>query len=336
MPALAASPSISVALCTRNGAVYVREQVESILRQTLLPFEVVLCDDDSSDTTVEIVEAVFSEFHRSRPGVQIGLTVLRNAPPLGITGNFERAITSTTGELVVLCDQDDFWHPERIAIAAARFVAEPALTLLHGDARLVDRRGNPLGLTLFGALEVTEQERMEIHGGRAFRALMRRNLVTGATTMFRRTLLEKALPLPSSWVHDEWLGAIAAATGRVDFLDQPLVDYRQHGANQIGVSKLSLTGKLRKLREPRDGRNRRLLGNAVILCERLSNLGTDVSPETLAAADGKRHHEAARSALPAARISRVADVLRERRAGGYTDYGRGTADMVRDLVQPAR
>jgi glycosyltransferase involved in cell wall biosynthesis len=329
-----------VALCTRNGARFVREQVESIVRQSVLPFEVVLSDDDSSDDTIGIAEAVFSDFLRTRPGVQIRLVVVRNVPPLGVTGNFERAISATTGELVVLCDQDDVWAPDRLAVAVERFVTQPDLLLLHGDARLVDGAGSPLGLTLFEALGVTEQERDDVHGGNAFRALMRRNLVTGATTMFRRSLLNAAMPFPSQWVHDEWLAAIAASMGRIDFLEQPLVDYRQHGANQIGVAKLSFLGKLRKLREPRAARNRRLLENSVILCDRLHALERDssisIAPEVLAAAEGKRGHEVQRSALPAARLGRIGAVLRERRAGGYKLYGRGNADVLRDLLQPAR
>ncbi len=329
-------PSISVALCTRNGASYVREQVESIVHQTLLPREIVVSDDDSSDNTVEIVTSVVSDFLRSTPDVHIDVIVLHNIPPLGVTGNFERAITTTTGALIALCDQDDVWHPQRLELAAARCVAEQDLLLLHGDARLVDGEGFPLGLSLFQALGVTIRERTEIHGGFGFGALMRRNLVTGATTMFRRTLLEAALPFPSQWVHDEWLGAIAAATGRIDFLEEPLIDYRQHGANQIGVAKLSFSGKLRKLREPRDARNKRLVENAVILCERLETVRDDVSPETISIAEGKRAHEEHRFSLPAGRFARLAPVLRERRSGGYAHYGRGAADILRDLVQPAR
>jgi glycosyltransferase involved in cell wall biosynthesis len=331
--------TVSVALCTRNGAAYLREQVESILRQTVVPFEVVLSDDDSSDGSIELVEQVFSDFQRSRPGAQVRLVVLRNVPPLGVTGNFERAIMETTGEFVVLCDQDDVWNPERIELAVARFAAVPELLLLHGDARLVDKAGAPLGLSLFEALEVSAQERADIHGGRAFHALVRRNLVTGATTMFRRALLTAAAPFPRQWVHDEWLAAIAAASGRIDFLDQPLVDYRQHGANQIGVAKLSLSGKLRKLREPREARNKRLAENAEMLCERLTALavtGTaEIAPAIMAAAQGKRAHENIRSSLPVSRFARLIPVLRERRNGGYSLYGRGLADVVRDVVQPA-
>jgi hypothetical protein len=74
----------------------------------------------------------------------------------------------------------------------------------------------------------------------------------------------------------------------------------------------------------------------VILCERLETVRDDVSPETISIAEGKRAHEEHRFSLPAGRFARLAPVLRERRSGGYAHYGRGAADILRDLVQPAR
>ncbi len=89
--------------------------------------------------------------------------------------------------------------------------ADPALRLVHSDARLIDGAGAPLGLTLLDALEATAAEREGLTRGDAFAVLLRRNLVTGATVVLRRDLLTSALPIGADWIHDEWLAMIAAA-----------------------------------------------------------------------------------------------------------------------------
>jgi glycosyltransferase involved in cell wall biosynthesis len=319
-----AAPGISVAMGTHNGAAYLAEQLGSILAQTLPPIEIVLSDDASTDGTVELAQRVV--------GDRVPLRVLRNDPALGVTANFEQAASATTGELIALSDQDDAWAPTRLEQVAAAFAARPALTLLHSDARLIDAAGAPLGDTLFGALEVTDTERELVHAGRAFDVLLRRNLVTGATTVFRRELLERALPFPREWVHDEWLAIIAAATGEIDLLEQPLVDYRQHGGNQIGATRLSLRGKFGRLAEPRRARNERLAVNSGILEQRLEQL--DVGAERLAAARGKAAHERFRRALPEVPLLRILPVARQVLRGDYRRYSRARADILRDLVQP--
>lgn len=314
-------------MCTYNGAAHIAEQLESILDQTLPPTEIVLSDDASSDDTVDIALAVV--------GLRVPMTVLRNDVQLGITANFEQAISACHGEFIVLSDQDDIWAPHRLASALAVLSRRPTLLLLHSDARLVDAGGAPIGDTLFDALELTQRERELEHGGRAFEALLRRNLATGATTIFRRELYARAAPFPAGWVHDEWLAIIAAATGDVDVLEQQLIDYRQHGANQIGAARLSLWAKVRRVMEPRSERNERLATNFTTLESRLKALGPVIPPATLRRARGKAAHERMRLGLPAARLRRLIPVLRAVARGHYRKFSRGKGDVVRDLVQPA-
>ena len=320
-------PGISVAMGTHNGAAYLAEQLESILRQTRRPDEIVLSDDASTDGTVELARDVVDS--------RIPLTVLRNTSAVGVTANFEQATMACTRELIALSDQDDVWAPERLATMAAEFSHRPNLLLLHGDARLVDASGLPIGQSLFEALELTPRERELVHTARAFETLLRRNLATGATTVFRRTLLASAAPFPRGWVHDEWLAIIAAAIGEVDLIDAALVDYRQHGENQIGATRLSFAGKVRRVMEPRLARNRRLATNFEILEAKLEALGAAVAPAKLALSRGKVVHEQVRLALPTSPVLRVGPVLREVSAGGYRRFSRGRGDILRDLIQPA-
>lgn len=310
------------------------EQVASILAQTRPVDEIVVSDDASGDGTVEIVEALVAEAGDDAPA----LTVLRNDPPLGVVGNFAQAIHAATGDLIALSDQDDRWVPEKIAHLVAVFEARPQLTLVHTNARLVDASGAPLGLSLFEALGVTRDELAGERSGRAFDVLMRRNLVTGATTMFRASLRDIAEPFAPSWVHDEWLAILAAVTGDVDVVDAQLIDYRQHGGNAIGASKPGPRDLIARLREPRSPRNARLLARAEALVERLDHIAV-LHPERVPAAHrdaarAKLAHERARSALPANRLRRIGPVLRAARAGDYSRYGRAKYDILRDLVQP--
>jgi len=324
----APTPHISVALCTHNGASYVEEQLLSILNQEPTPTQLVVSDDASSDDTIARVRAVAARY----PAVQ--LTVFENDPPLGVTKNFEQAIRACTGDLIALSDQDDVWHHGRLAFFAAQFAAHPAVSLMHSDARLVDGAGAPLGHTLAGALGVSAGEVASIHDGDAFSVLLRRNLVTGACTVFRRSLVEFAAPFPPSWVHDEWLGIIAAAVASTDFVEQPTIDYRQHGSNQIGATKLSLAGKFGRMMEPRRDRNARLETNMTVLVDRLQRLGARVSDEKINRALAKLEHERMRNSLPEGRLRRIPSVVRAFAAGRYGRYSRGPLDAVRDVLQP--
>lgn len=321
--------TVSVALCTHNGARFIEAQLRSILDQTVLPFEIVLSDDASTDGTVELAETVVAQ-----AGGPTRLRVLRNDPPLGVARNFQAAALATSGDLIALSDQDDVWHPRRLERLLARFAANDQLVLLHGDARLVNAEGIPLGMTVFEAIEATDWELQSIAHASAFDVFVRRTMAVGATMLFRRALLERAVPFGVGWVHDEWLAIMAASIGggSVDVELEPLLDYRQHGANQIGVRKLSFRGKIGRLLEGRRERNERMLAAAATLVERIDEL--DVPPHVEALARSKLAHEQARSALPRSQALRLVPVLREWRTGRYATCGRGLPDAVRDLVQP--
>ena len=327
------SETLSVALCTYNGAAHVAEQLGTILGQTLAPHEIVVSDDGSSDDTVQIIEATFAAWQQAHPDARIALRVVRNPTPLGVTANFEQALALCIGDLLALSDQDDLWPSGRLARMTVEFTSRPTLQLLHTDARLIDATGQPLGTTLFRTLGVSPADQQTVHAGRAVDLLLKRNIATGATMMLRREFLEAARPFPVGWVHDEWLAVVAAVTGAVDLIEEPLVDYRQHDAQQIGASSLDTVGKFARLRASRGERNARLLSRANALNERAPRLPGVTAP-ILAAIAAKVAHEQTRSALPAQRIRRLVPILREWRRGRYRSYGLGVQDILRDLVQP--
>ena len=326
--------NVSVALCTYNGAAYLEQQLLSILGQSLRPDEIVVSDDGSTDETLAVLERVVEAWRAEDAAHVVEIMVLRNATALGVTANFEQALAACSGDLIALSDQDDVWQPARLEIMVAEFKRRPELVLLHSDARLVDADGAPIGQTLLAALGVSSSNRAEVHAGGAFDVLLRRNIVTGATMMVRRESVERSRPFPAAWVHDEWLAMVAALTGEVDFLDETLIDYRQHGGNQIGASSLDAAGKLGRLSAPRTARNERLLARAEALQERAAKFVPTPSVETLEKVDAKLAHERMRSALPAARPRRIRPVASAWRGRDYNRYGLGLQDALRDLVQP--
>ncbi|KQW07853.1 hypothetical protein ASC66_02475 [Leifsonia sp. Root4] len=322
---------ISVALATHNGSAFIREQLRSILAQTRPVDEIIVSDDASRDDTVAIIEASVAEWASLHAPVP-ALRILRNEFALGVTANFEQALGACSGEIIALCDQDDRWDDGKIAVIEEAFRARAELELVHSDARIVDAIGTPTGLRLLETLNVSESERREIRGGRAIDTLLRRNLVTGATAVVSRGLIERARPFPASWVHDEWLAVIAASTDRLLLIEQDLIDYRQHGANQIGATSLTGSIRLARLMQPRTDRDARLLARAIDLAERLP--GTGAPQHVVELAQDKVVHERVRSGYPRARLLRLIPVLKEWFSGRYRRFGLGAQDVLRDLIQP--
>ena len=323
-------PRLSIVICTFNGASYLQQQLDSLLAQSLLPDELVISDDGSTDATRELLR----RFRDRAESAGIKVRLNENPRNLGYVENFSTGLRQASGELVFLCDQDDVWHADKLARMAAAFENAPSLLLLHSDARLVDAQGASLHCSMFEALQLTAQEKQAIHAGAAFEVVLRRSFVTGATTALRRELIDLALPVGSGWIHDEWLAAVASAAGRLDFIDAALVDYRQHGANQIGARKRTLAMKWRELLLPRG----RLLAEEA---RRLQRLEQFLQQAVFAGAPGrarqiehKRTHFERRvgiGRLP--RWRRLPPILREAREGSYRRYGTGVRSMLRDLLR---
>lgn len=323
---------ISVALCSCNGAKFIAEQIDSICRQSLPPFEIVLHDDASTDDTVAVAKAAWTRC-RDEGLPAPDLQILVHGHRLGVAANFAGALRVCRGELIALCDQDDHWHSDRLAFAAALFDAQPARLLVHGNARLVDGSGQSLNMDLFDALEITPAELAALEQGRALEVLLDRNLVTGAATLVRRELLDLALPVPAHWVHDEWLAAVAAANHGLFVTRRCLLDYRQHGNNQIGAQQEHWLAALSRLVSPRGDFLPYRLARAQELLERLQRMHPPASPGVVRLVEEKVAHHAVRAKLPANRLLRLWPVWREWRTGRYQRFGRGIRGLAKDLLE---
>ena len=329
------SLQVSVAMCTYNGARFIEEQLWSIFRQTLLPREIVVSDDGSSDETLKLVEKTYKQASETVNGVSgIALKVIRNPSPLGVTSNFEQAISNCTYTLIALCDQDDVWQKNRLEIMVNKFEQQPELDLLHHDSDLVDQCLKPFGYSTFDSLRFSKSEKQKIRNQQAFEVLIRRNVVTGATVIFKRSLFEISSPFPKFWLHDEWLAIVASTHGRLDFLDAKLIQYRQHSSNAVGAKKRNMRYMIVRMLYPRTERNQVLLNRATVLYEFLFSRNRHSDFTYLAGQ--KLLHEKFRSSLSQMRIMRVLPILGELKTGNYKRYGLGFQDVIRDLFQSSR
>ncbi|MGH8182639.1 MAG: glycosyltransferase family 2 protein [Rhodanobacteraceae bacterium] len=323
------SLSTSVVLCTCNGARYLGEQWASLLAQTRQPDEIVVRDDASSDATPDLLE----DLSRAATACGVAVRLARNPHNLGYVANFEAALRDASCDVLLLCDQDDVWHPDKIAVLAEHFERRSGLQLLCSDARRVDVAGRPLPRSLFQVLKVTPGELRRVHAGRGFGVLLRRSLATGATVALRRSLLATALPFPQGWVHDEWLAIIAAAAGGFDCLETALVDYRQHDANQIGMPDRGWAAKWRDLRRPRAAMIAGLIARNEALLQRLSSLGDAVPGTCGAQTVDKLRHLHVRAAMHGPPWTRLGNIFGESVNGHYRSHGTGWRSALRDLLR---
>lgn len=224
------SAKLSIAMATCNGERYVRKQLESFRLQTRPPDELVVSDDCSTDATV----AITNEF---KSQCSFPIIILQNKQRLGLNKNFEQAIRHCTGDIIALCDQDDYWKPEKLAIQLDELEGNPELDAVFSDAEVVDEQLTPLGKTLFQAINLTNQSYSYVFTGDAFRVLIKGNIAAGMSIVFKAYLREQIFPIPDFWEsnHDWWIALMISAIGRMGLIDRPLVYYRQHGANLTGA-----------------------------------------------------------------------------------------------------
>lgn len=225
----ASNAGLSVAVCTLNGASYLQEQLNSIITQSRLPEEVVICDDRSADGTLDIIKAFAS-------AAPFPVRVFANQERLGLIKNFEKAIRLCRGEIIALSDQDDVWQPEKLQRLEHALLSAPEVGLVFSDADVVDEHLTPLGSRLWDFL-FTPQKRRSVRHGRAVGTMLRRNFVTGATMAFRAKFKEAILPIPTGTplFHDGWIALVIAVLAELAFIDEPLILYRQHQGQSIGL-----------------------------------------------------------------------------------------------------
>ena len=326
---LVAPPTITIALCTYQGAQYLSQQLHSLLAQQRLPNEIVVFDDASKDDTWELLRS----FASNAATLNVHVVLHRNPTNIGYVANFTQALLATRGDLIFLCDQDDVWHADKISSFADEFERRPDLLMLHSDADLVDKEGLSLNCTLFGALKVSHEELNAVHRGEAFKVLLKNNIVTGATMAVRRSVIANGFAVPNGWIHDEWLAVVAATQGCVDCLETATIDYRQHGNNQVGARPRGFIERVTGGSVSRADFMARMLARTQSLMDQAASGQLALSAPELHLLSQRLRHAQLRANLPPTTMSRITAVLGEYQSGRYGEFGNGLRSMLSDLFK---
>ena len=239
--------TISVAMATYNGERFIREQLESILNQTVVPDEIIVSDDGSTDRTVEIVLEVSS----TDSGHIIKLVT--DNPRRGFAFNFGNAVGHCAGDVVFLCDQDDVWLPDKVKhIISVYTENENALCVFH-DAVSIDSTGTLLDVVFSPfirtlASQTNTGEIVELPSEPFCEWAVSSPLINGMVMSVSKKLLETAFPFPPvpNVAHDGWLWFCAEAQSGCFLLNEVLTMRRLHDANTSGAGKQGLSVKRAK------------------------------------------------------------------------------------------
>ncbi|MCQ2378770.1 MAG: glycosyltransferase family 2 protein [Victivallaceae bacterium] len=312
--------SVALALC--NGERFIGELLESLFRQTVPPDEIVITDDDSSDAGYRII----SDFIAAHPGV---IRYERNLARLGVTKNFEKAISLANGDIIFLADQDDIWLPDKIARLRDKIEAESAPCGAFCDSILTDAQLTPLPFTHWELRKFSEPE--AFCGKEQFFRCCVTAPMAGHNIAFSSEWKSALLPFPDlADAHDNWIGLVLSAFGAWRIVPDILTLYRQHDQNRSGMAKWrnDYARACMALRENRDEWNYRLYQTLV---DRLQKLPQNCGDDVLLFGAGRRDYSLSRKNLSRFFLKRFFPVMRLWFRGDYTRYGHGWPNVFQDL-----
>lgn len=227
-------PTVTILLATYNGEAYLKEQLNSLLRQSYKNIIIIARDDGSSDNTVEILN-------------QYKVLCIEANESLGAKRSFSTllayAMHHTTSDYFMFCDQDDVWHTNKVELTLTAMQEHErvnAPTLVHTDVSVVDETLQPIATSLW------QFEYINPYLNSLNRLLMH-NTITGCSAMINRALAQKALPVANEAImHDWWLGLVASQFGTIIPLQNQTLLYRQHKNNDTGAKAYTLYNVVQK------------------------------------------------------------------------------------------
>ena len=220
--------TVSIAMCTYNGAGFLQQQLDSLAWQTRKPDEIIICDDVSSDDSFAIAQAFADQ-----SGLKV--RVHQNTQNLGYVKNFEKAISLCTQDIIFLCDQDDLWQPSKIEQMVGVFDAEPSVGLVLHDFCWIDEVNQPYpgpidtyGPGKFSAAQLPQE--IKDHSISVFMEPYPRAWC-GCMMAYRGSYNDIVLPIFPGKGHDDWILKILAPITETRFIADSLVHYRMHQKN---------------------------------------------------------------------------------------------------------
>lgn len=315
---------VSVAMATYNGGAYIAAQLMSIIAQERPPDELIVCDDQSTDHTLDIV----SDLARGAP---FEVVLHRNAERLGYSRNFEKALRAAGGDVIFFSDQDDAWDPQRIAAIIVDLDQHAACQLIVNDMRIADEQMVVSDQTMLGFLQGN--------------GLGERFLVHGCATAIRRSWRDFVLPIPHErWTYDVWMHDLGRRLGVRHVHQQALQTYRRHGSNASGLPERSHASGLGRLYLTLSGKAE---DSFLSQRPRLQDLKARMTRE-VSGASGVAAADAVSSAFQALNLRLDAIARRDQllsaphprrlrqawqllRGGGYTEFS-GLSSFIKDVL----
>lgn len=229
----------SVAMCTYNGARFLKEQLDSILNQSLPIDEIVICDDGSTDGTIGIIQQYINHFPNR-------IFLHQNSKSLGVCANFARAIELCTNECIFLADQDDVWTKDKTKTIVTYFEQYLDKSVVISNANLIDESGHSISdFTLFDVVGLTEQLKY-FDRGFAMEIFLQANRATGCTMALRKNIVQSlyinknARPNQNIQIHDGCIAMSAIIQNALGYIDKSLTLYRQHLSQTCGLGNIIL------------------------------------------------------------------------------------------------
>lgn len=205
-------PLVSIAVCTYNGESFLSKQLDSLVQQTYRPLEIIVVDDQSTDSTWDLLQ----EYSRRSDLFSIH----QNRDNLGYVKNFEKVLSLCTGDYVALCDQDDIWLPNKVSEQVAEI---GDFSLVYSKPSYIDEHDIPVDMPPFKVNRLS---------GRCPLNLLFHTCVTGHLALIKKEVVSQALPFPvSARAHDIWIPLVAAAINGIHASDKILSYYRIHAKN---------------------------------------------------------------------------------------------------------
>lgn len=211
---------ISIAMTTYNGEKYLREQIDSILNQSYKDFELIICDDCSTDSTVQIIKS----YTDSR------ITLFINDTNLGFKKNFEKAIKLCSGDYIALSDQDDIWKNNKLELCVNNI---NDYDLICTNSVIINSENISQNYTMKDVLKIKKIPNDQF---KIFSHLIFTNFVQGSTVLAKRDFILSTLPIPENFgYHDYWFGIMASINNGIKYLDISTLNYRKH-ESQITIN----------------------------------------------------------------------------------------------------
>ena len=222
---------VSVVMATYNGAEFIKTQIDSILAQTIQDFEVVVCDDCSSDSTWQILTEFAAKDARFR--------LYRNDCNIGFKKNFEKGILMSQGDYIALCDQDDIWARDHLAVLIDN-IGDNMISA--GDAETIDSDGKPTGFLVSERYELNPFPQNNLR--RALIYLLVSNQVQGNSMLISREFFALALPIADRvFFHDAWFSLLSCFYGGMSYSRQIVTYHRRHKHNTSKLTTKKITAE---------------------------------------------------------------------------------------------